>query len=283
MEHNKKLDTKYKITWCPGCPNHRILDAAKIAISSLIKQGHDHKSFAMATGIGCHGKIFDYLNISGFYGLHGRTIPTAIGLKLGNPNLNVLAFAGDGDTYSEGIAHFIHACKHNANINLFVHDNQSFSLTTGQATPTSQEGWQTKAEPQGKKGPPLNPLKLALSAGATFIARTNARDPAHTAEIMEKAIKHKGFSFVEIMQDCVVFNLDINNRDEHMYKLPEIPKTKEEAMKIADEFDYNHPLSSKIALGILWQDTSRKALDDEWPQLALIKKKKVQGWKGLKR
>jgi 2-oxoglutarate/2-oxoacid ferredoxin oxidoreductase subunit beta len=281
-ETNKKLNTEYKISWCPGCPNFRILEAAKIAISSLIKQGYKQENFAMACGIGCHGKIFDCLNISGFNGLHGRTIPTAIGLKLGNPNLNVIAFAGDGDTYSEGMEHFVSAGKHNANITLFVHDNQSFSLTTGQPTPTSERGFKNKIDFSGtKQTNPLNPLMLAFSSGITFIARANARDPQQTAKIMEQAIKHKGFAFVEIIQDCIVFNKEISNRDKNMYYLDKIPKTKEESIKLMQEYDYNIG-NGKIALGVFWQEI-RPTLDDQFPQLQNIIKKKVQGWKGLKR
>ena len=119
IKTSKKLDTKYSITWCPGCPNFKILDATKIALTRLMKKGYNAKDFAMVTGIGCHGKIFDYINLSGIYGLHGRAIPIAQGVKLGNPNLHVLAFAGDGDVYSEGISHFIHAGKQNSDITLF--------------------------------------------------------------------------------------------------------------------------------------------------------------------
>lgn len=283
-ETDKKLNTDYKITWCPGCPNFRILESAKIALTNLSKQGYDQKNFAMACGIGCHGKIFDYLNISGFYGLHGRTIPTAIGLKLGNPNLNVIAFAGDGDTYSEGIEHFVSAGKHNANVALFVHDNQSFSLTTGQPTPTSEKGFKNKIDFTGaKQTNPMNPLMLALSSGITFIARANARDPQGTAKIMEQAIKHKGFAFVEIIQDCIVFNVPINNRDKNMYYLDKIPSTKEESIKIMQEYDYNIPTENqKIALGIFWKE-DRLTLEDQFPQLQNIIKNKVQGWKNLKR
>lgn len=280
MKTSRELDTKYKITWCPGCPNFKILDATKIALTNLMKKGYKRKDFVITTGIGCHGKIFDYLNLSGIYGLHGRTIPTAQGIKLGNPNLHVLAFSGDGDAYSEGISHFIHAGKQNFDITLFVHDNQSFSLTTGQATPTSQEGFKSKAEPFGKFGPPLNPIKLALASNATFVARANARDPIHTAKIMEQAIKHKGFSFVEIIQDCIVFNLEINNRDKAMYTLPNKKRTRIEAMKLAEEYDYNLK-KGKLALGIFYQE-NRKTQEELWPQLAMLKKKKIS-WKNLKK
>ena len=280
MKTSKTLDTKYAITWCPGCLNFKILDAIKIALTSLMKKGYKQKDFAMTTGIGCHGKLFDYLNLSGIYGLHGRTIPTAQGIKLGNPNLHVLAFAGDGDVYSEGISHFIHAAKQNSNITLFVHDNQSFSLTTGQATPTSQEGYKSKAEPFGKFGPPLNPIKLALASNATFVARANARDPIHTAKIMEKAIRHNGFSFVEIIQDCVAFNLEANNKDKQMYLISNKKRTIAEAMKLAEKYDYNLK-KGKLPLGIFYQE-KRKTQEELWPQLAMLKKKKI-GWKKLKK
>ena len=274
------ISTNAKVTWCPGCPNFEIMKAIKLSLNNLIKKGNKLWDFAITTGIGCHGKIFDYLNLSGIYSLHGRPLPTAMGIKLGNPNLKVIAFAGDGDMYSEGVSHFIHAGRYNSDITLIVHDNQSFSLTTGQATPTSQKGYKTKAEPFGKLGVPLNPLKLALASNATFIARTNARDVKHTAEIIEKAIEHKGFSFVEIIQDCIVFNLDVNNRDKRMYKVPNKKRTKAEALKLAEVYDYNLG-KGKIPLGIIYKE-SRKTFEEQWPQLKLLQKKKIN-WKKLKK
>jgi len=247
-----KLDTNYIDTWCPGCPNHDILASAKLAITKLIKQGYRHESFAMATGIGCHAKMFDYLNLSGIYGLHGRVIPTCLGITLGNPNLNVIGFAGDGDTYAEGMAHFIHAGRFNSDFTLVVHDNQSFSLTTGQATPTSQQGYKSKAQPLGEFSSPLNPLKLALASGVSFIARTNARDVKHTAEILLKAIKHPGFSFIEVIQDCLIFNKDINNKDKLMYPIPD-NKDKKKALQLIEQWDYNGK-KGKIPLGVIFQE-----------------------------
>lgn len=269
------LNMKNENTWCPGCPNHMILESAKRAIANLVGKGFRHEDFSMTTGIGCHAKIFDYINISGIYGLHGRVIPTCLGMTLGNPNLHVIGFAGDGDTYAEGIAHFIHACRYNADMTLVVHDNQSFSLTTGQATPTSQQGFKTKAEPLGEFNQPLNPIKLALAAGCGFIARCDAKDIGGTAAILEKAIKHKGFSYVEVMQDCLIFNLESNKTDDKMYKI-EDNSDKKKAEKLADEWDYNLK-EGKIPLGVIYSG-DRPSLEDEWPQLSeLVKSKK--GWK----
>ena len=268
------LGTKSENTWCPGCPNFMILESVKRTIAAKIDSKENKKEdFAITTDIGCHGKIFDYLNLSGIYGLHGRAIPTAIGMKLGNPNLKVITFAGDGAMYSEGISHLIHAFKENPNTCLFVHDNQSFSLTTGQSTPTSQQGWETKSEPLGEFDKPLNPLKIALACNATFIARANARDIVHTAEVMTKALNHKGFSFVEIMQDCIIFNLDQNFKDKRMYKI-EDNTDKKVAERLADQFDYNSK-EGKIPLGVIYQDLESIPLEDKWPQLIDLQKRKT--------
>lgn len=247
------LSTTYTKTWCPGCPNNMILESVKQAITSLVEnKTAKHEDFAMTTGIGCHAKIFDYLNISGIYCLHGRVIPTALGIKLGNPNMKVIGFAGDGDTYAEGMAHFIHAFRYNTDMTLIVHDNQSFSLTTGQPTPTSQQGYISKAKPEGETFKPFNPILLALGAGATFIARTNAKDITHTSEIIQKAIQHKGFSFIEIIQDCLIFNIDSNNKDKLMYQIKD-NKNKATAIKLAQEFDYNSK-KGKIPTGVIYQE-----------------------------
>jgi len=267
------LTTKEIITWCPGCPNFLILESVKKALEKIKRE-----DIAIVTGIGCHGKIFDYLNVSGIYGLHGRVIPTATGIKLGNPNLKVLGFAGDGDTYSEGMAHFIHAGRFNPDMTLIVHDNQSFSLTTGQPTPTTQQGYESKASPLGEFNKPFNPIKLALASGMGFIARCNARDINHTAEILRVAIKHKGFSFVEVIQDCLIFNIEINNKDKMMYKIKD-NLDKKIAEKLAEEWDYNSK-KGKIPIGIIYHE-EKPSLEDKWPQLKNLKKKKV-GWKSLK-
>ena len=240
---------------------------AKRSASEAVCQapaGLTQKDFCVTTDIGCNSKIFDYLNLSGIYCLHGRAIPTAIGITLGNPNLKVLTFAGDGAVYAEGIAHFVHAFKHNADMTLILHDNQSFSLTTGQPTPTSQQGYISKANPLGTQDKPLNPIKLALASNATFIARTNARDIPHMVETFTKAIAHNGFSFVEVIQDCLIFNLDANNKDKLMYKIKD-NSNKQTAEKLANQFDYNSK-SGKIPLGIIYQ-SKEPSLAEKWLQL----------------
>ena len=241
------LSTKNQITWCPGCPNFMILESVKKAIMG---SGLKQTDFAMTTDIGCNAKIYDYLNISGIYGLHGRSVATGLGIKLGNPKLKVLSFIGDGGNYDEGIAHFIHALNYNKDMVIIVHDNQSFSLTTGQPTATSQQGYISKASPEGEKIRPLNPIKLALASNATFIARCNARDINHTAEVLGKAIKHKGCSFVEIIQDCLIFNKDMNAKDKLMYKINNKNDMKK-AEKLANEWDYNSK-KGKIPIGVLY-------------------------------
>jgi len=269
------LSTKEENTWCPGCPDHMIMEAAKQTMAKFIDEGtYKHESFAMTADVGCHAKMFDYLNISGVYCLHGRAIPTAIGMKLGNPNLKVLTFAGDGAAYSEGISHFIHGIRYNADINLILHDNQSFSLTTGQPTPTSQKGFVAKSEPLGSMDKPINPLKLALAANATFIARTNARDIPHMVETFTKAINHKGFSFVEVIQDCIIFNLEVNNKDQRMYKIEDNLDLKR-AEELSNEYDYNSK-EGKIPIGVIYQ-SNEPSLEEKWPQLIDLMARKV-GW-----
>lgn len=247
-----KLKTKEEITWCPGCPNFLILESVKQALAKIIDSGrYKQEEFVMTTDIGCNSKIFDYLNLSGIYGLHGRALPTAEGITLGNPKLKVLTFVGDGGIYSEGIDHLIHAFRYNPDMTLIVHDNQDFSLTTGQATPTTQQGYIPKPNPIPVTDKPLNPIKLALACGATFVARCNARDIAHTSEILQQAINYKGFAFVEIIQDCLIFNKEINNRDGMMYKIRD-NFSLELAERLANEYDYNSK-NGKIALGIIYK------------------------------
>ena len=166
------LDTWDEPNWCPGCGNYSIWNALKMALKDL---GLPRDEVVMTGGIGCSSKLPYWVNVNAFAGLHGRPLALATGVKLANPDLTVIASGGDGDGFAEGTNHFIHFCRRNVDVNYFVHNNQIYGLTKGQASPTSEEGFITKTSPWGFTRA-LNPLSIALSSGATFVARGYAGD-----------------------------------------------------------------------------------------------------------
>ena len=244
-----KLDTPVQNTWCPGCPNFGILGAAKKAVKELVGEGYKHEEFVTVSGIGCHAKIYDYINTSGFYGLHGRAIPVANGIVLGNPNLKVLTFAGDGDAYAEGISHFVHAARMNPNYVLTVHNNKVFALTTGQVTPTSEQGYPGKSTPGGNPFIPMNPVAVALEFGASFVAREYAMDLKNLAETMKAAVRHKGFAFIDVIQPCLSFHNFTEFVGPRMYRL-ESPLDRDRALEKAREWDYSLDKGARIPVGV---------------------------------
>ncbi len=271
------LNTPIKPTWCPGCPNFMILAGVKKALETC---GKKQNEMAIVSGIGCHAKIFDYINLPGLNSLHGRVAPVCLGLKVGNPNLTVLGFSGDGDAYAEGMEHTIHAARYNSNWNYIVHNNQVFSLTVGQPTPTTEKGFADKTMPMGVKTQPLNPIKLMLASGASFVARVFA-DIQQVEWVLKEAIKHKGFSFIEIIQPCLIFHPSIGYK-EKTYSLEKTKHDKssfDQAWKKAQEFDYNEV--KKIPLGIFYQ-VEKPVFEDQLPQLAKLKKA-GKSWKDIKR
>ncbi len=274
------ISTSTKPTWCPGCPNFQILAGVKKFLESRIKTEADRKKWAMVTGIGCHAKMYDYVNLNGLNTLHGRVLPTCLGLKVGNPNLNVLGFSGDGDCYGEGISHLIHAARYNSDIKYLVHNNQVFALTVGQPTPTTEQGFKDKTTPEGVQTKPLNPIKLMLASGASFVARVFA-DVKQIENILEEAFKHKGFAFIEVIQPCIIFHPDTDYK-KYTYNLQEMRHRKDDfeaAMKKAEEFDYNR--INKIPLGIFYQQ-AKPVFEDKYPQLKKLKNS-GKGWKDIRR
>ena len=192
--------TKEINTWCPGCPNFGILSSAKEALAELANAGKlNAKDAALVSGIGCHGKIYDYLNLNGFNGLHGRVLPVCLGIKLGNPNLTVIGFGGDGDTFDEGVSHFVHACRYNADMTMMVHINQVFALTTGQANAITEKGFVDGSTPLGQGEKPINSVLLALELGATFVARGCALQAPHLKELMKKIRKFPSVFFTKLL------------------------------------------------------------------------------------
>ena len=188
--------------WCPGCGNFGILSAVKKALVELNLSPHD---VLLVSGIGQAGKLPHYMKGNVFNSLHGRPVPPAIGAKLANKELTVIAVSGDGDGYGEGGNHLIHAARRNHDITYLVHNNQIYGLTKGQTSPTSDIGFVTKTTPQGAP-PPVNPISLAIAAGATFVARAFAGDIDYLSSIIEQGINHRGFALIDILQPCVSFN-----------------------------------------------------------------------------
>jgi len=248
------FDINIQNTWCPGCGNFGILETFKKAVVDLEKKGTKRENIVFTAGIGCHAKIFDYLNLNSFYGLHGRAVATAEGIKLANPNLKVVVFSGDGDSYNEGISHLIHAAKRNIDITVIIHDNRIFALTTGQFTATSPKGLKGKSTPNGSIEEPFNPLELMLASGATFIARGYSAKTEHLKNLIVRAIEHKGFSFIEVLQPCISLFNNYQFYQKRIYETNEKNlDSKESAMKKIQEWDYKNGENKKIPIGVIYQ------------------------------
>ncbi|MBI2042247.1 MAG: 2-oxoacid:ferredoxin oxidoreductase subunit beta [Candidatus Nealsonbacteria bacterium] len=250
----KNLNTSAVNTWCPGCGNFGIEVGLKAVLSEMAEQGElDLDKVVLATGIGCHGKIADYVNVNSFYSLHGRAVPAAVGIKMANPDLTVIVCVGDGDVLGEGLDHLVFAAKRNSNIKVLVHENRIYALTTGQYSPTSPKGFRGRSTPTGSLEQPLNPIELMLASGASFVARTYSGRLAHQKKMMQEAIKHNGFAFLDILQPCFVYYNTYPLYNQNVYELgPEHdPADSQQALKLAKEWSYQD--SGKIPVGIFYQ------------------------------
>jgi 2-oxoglutarate ferredoxin oxidoreductase subunit beta len=190
-------------TWCRGCGIFGLFSALKKAVHSLAIKP---ENISLVTGIGCHGRLNNYFNAYGFHGLHGRAIPLASGVKIANPKLSVIAVSGDGDAYSIGLGHFIHALRRNNDLTYLVVNNRIYGLTQGQTSPTSRQNFVSPSTPYGSQERPLDGLQLALAAGGTFIARGYSGSPQKLTSLITAALQHKGFSLVEVLSPCVTHN-----------------------------------------------------------------------------
>lgn len=237
-------------TWCPGCGDWGINASVKRAFKTL---NYDPSQIAIAFGIGCSGNMNDFLNAYAFHGLHGRAIPTAVGIKLANHKLPVIVIAGDGDTYGEGGNHVLHLCRGNHDLTLIVHDNGVYGLTTGQVAPTALHGMKSKSTPTGMIERSISPLAFLISQGATFVAQSFAGDIPHTQSMVEQALQHKGLSVVNVLQPCVTFN-KVNTYQYYIqksYKIEEDydPTNKPKALERAIEMD-----TEKFPLGVIYRE-----------------------------
>lgn len=245
----------FKPTWCPGCGNFGIWQALKDAFAKL---KIEPKDAVLVYGIGCHGNMANWLPITAFEGLHGRTLPVASGIKMINPNLTVLAIAGDGDCYGEGTNHLLHAARRNLDVTLLVHNNQVYALTTGQTSPSSNKGFKTKSTPTGTPEQALNPLSISIAAGASFVARGFGGDVPHLINLIIKAIAHKGFSVVDILQPCITFN-QVNTFEwfkQRIYKLDEENfKSNSKLASLEKSLEWpQNGINGKIPIGIFYQE-----------------------------
>ncbi|MBB4287062.1 2-oxoacid:ferredoxin oxidoreductase subunit beta [Roseospira goensis] len=192
-----------KPVWCPGCGDFAVLSAITRTLTEL---GLPPREVALISGIGCSSRLPAYTSVYGFHGVHGRALPLASGLKLARPDLTVLSVGGDGDGFSIGGNHFVHACRRNVDLTYIVMDNSVYGMTKGQASPTTEADWTgSKLTPEGPGLAPFRPLEMALSSGASFIARAFSGDPLELTRQLCAAIEHRGFSFVHVLSPCVTY------------------------------------------------------------------------------
>ncbi len=193
--------------WCSGCGDFGVTAAFKqVLLDVVTEMDIPLERMFVLSGIGCSSKEPEMLRVNAYHGQHGRSIPVAVGLAVANPGLTVVDFGGDGDSYAIGMEHLIHACIRNVNMTLFVMNNQVYGLTKGQASPTAHAGLQTSSTPEGKKGRPVNPLRLAIAAGAAFVGRGVSWKKNELADLMRRAISTRGFSLLDVFSPCVTFH-----------------------------------------------------------------------------
>jgi len=243
------FNTDIRPTWCSGCGNFGIWNAIKKAFVELELQPY---KVLVVFGIGCSGNGTNFLKTYAFHALHGRALPVATGAKLANHNLKVIVMGGDGDGAGIGGNHFMHTCRRNLDMTYIMHDNRVYGLTTGQASPTSDKGFKAKSTPYGVLEEPVNPVLLALSSGATFVARGFSLEIKNLTEIMVQAMLHRGFSFIDVLQPCVTFN----KQDTYEYYKQRVYKLDDQ-----ENYDKSNLLEAikksiekeKIPIGIFYQ------------------------------
>ncbi|WP_144932572.1 2-oxoacid:ferredoxin oxidoreductase subunit beta [Paenibacillus sp. 32O-W] len=254
----KDFRNNVKPNWCPGCGDFSVQASIQRAAANL---GLEPEQLAIVSGIGCSGRISGYINAYGFHGTHGRALPIAQGLKMANRDLTVVAAGGDGDGFAIGMGHTIHAIRRNIDITYIVMDNQIYGLTKGQPSPRSAEGFKTKGAPHGAIEIALAPLELALAAGATFVAQSFSSNLKQLTSLIEQAINHKGFAFLNVFSPCVTFN-KINTYDwfkQNIVEIDDIPDydPSNRAMAMMKLMETNGMLT-----GLIYQDTNKKSYAD---------------------
>ncbi|MFZ1721576.1 MAG: thiamine pyrophosphate-dependent enzyme [Microgenomates group bacterium] len=239
-------------TWCTNCGNYGIHGALKRA---LVAQKIPSCKAVLCFDIGCNGNGSDKIEGYRFHGLHGRIISFACGVAVANPKLTVIASAGDGATFGEGIGHLIHAIRGNYNITFMFHNNLNYGLTKGQASPTTKPGTGMNSSPDGINSEPVHPMRLVLSLNPTFVARSFSGDVKHMDGVIQRAMNHRGFSFVEILQSCPTYNKQTPHEwyQERVFDVKNVPGYDPQSKSAATAISAD--LEEKIALGVLYQNT----------------------------
>lgn len=265
MVKNNDFNITEETAWCPGCGNFPLRKALSSALKEL---DIDADQVAMFTGIGQAAKMPHYINLNGFNGLHGRSFPPAVGTRVGNHELKVIVESGDGCSYGEGGNHILHNIRRNPDVTHLVHNNQIYGLTKGQASPTSEEYIETGIQIKGTTATPFHPVQFAVGMGASFVARSFVGDQDHLKEMIKKAMNHRGYALIDILQPCVSFN-KINTYQwysERVYKLDSNydPENIDEAFKKSREW------GDSIPIGVIYKNEQkifrdRLVTNDEQP------------------
>jgi pyruvate ferredoxin oxidoreductase beta subunit len=251
-------------TWCPGCGDFAVLKALKQAMPEV---GRNPDEVLLVTGIGCSGKLNSYFESYGFHSIHGRALPVARASKLANPELEVIAAGGDGDGYGIGGNHFMHTARENHDLTYIVFNNEVFGLTKGQTSPTSPMGHKSKTQPHGSAKAPMRPLSMALSSGASYIARTAAVNPNQAKQVLVEAIQHDGFAHVDFLTQCPTWNkdakqyvpyTDVNESEEYEWDL----SNREEAGRMMYEVE-SALYEGEVLTGKFYQEAERPSYEEE--------------------
>jgi len=260
--------SEVKPTWCPGCGDYAVLNALQRAIHALQLEPWN---VLIVSGIGCSSNLPHFLSTYGFHAIHGRAVAVAEGAKLANPELHVIVTGGDGDGYGIGLGHFIHAMRRNIDLTYIVMNNQIYGLTTGQASPTSEMGMKTKSTPlAGVIENPIDPIALALSAGATYVARAFSGDVKRMAELVQKGIEHRGFSLIDCLSPCVTYN-KVNTYDFFRQRVYDLNKEGHDPTDLHAAFDkaLEWPVMQRdrIPLGLFYRNDNVPTYEDLEPAL----------------
>ena len=260
----KDLKGKADPDWCPGCGDFGVLSALKQAIAELGLRPHEVMTIS---GIGCSSNLPGYINTYGMHTLHGRALAVATGAALANHEMKVVVTGGDGDGYGIGGNHFLHAMRRNVDLTYIVMDNQIYGLTTGQTSPTSIKGMKTKSTPMGSVENPVNPIPLAIAAGATYVARGYTGQVKHLVELIKGGIVHKGFALIDAFSPCVTFNHD-NTHDFFKQRTYKLEERGHDPTDFHAAMERGYEWGEEIPIGLFWKREDLPSLDQLEPVLA---------------